>query len=114
MMATYDVWLNGVFLTFMPILILLMFRGSKLGEQTCLGRCYRAEAYLRPVQNAVLLLLGASALTRLSVHFGWLPAAVTAPIINGYGLALLVVSICLLTLWVRAAKKVRRLSQTGT
>jgi hypothetical protein len=93
--------------------IVSLATGSKPPEHSSVGKFYRAEPRLMLAGNVLLLTVGATALSKLAQHFGWVGAELGEKLDTWISMPLMVMVVIVLFLMTRAIMKVRRAERAG-
>lgn len=107
MLSNFEVALYSFSFVLLPLALYSLATGSAPPENTRLTTYYRAEKYLGPTGNVMLVALCGANLTKLAMNFGFIPEA--SPDLDGLiATPFLILMVAYLALWIRAIRKVRR------
>lgn len=114
MLSTFDLVINGfVALVVLPLAIMSLATGSKPPEHPYFGKFYRAEKHLMLASNLLLLAVGATALSKLAQHFGFINVELGDKLDTWTSVPLMALVLIFLVLLIRAIMKVRRAEKVG-
>jgi hypothetical protein len=113
MLSTLEVVIYAAaLLVLLPLLLYELLARPGVPESSWLAKYYRAERYLNLAADLFLLAIGATAVAKLGLHFGYIDASVSDRLMFATGLAFGVTILAFLGLFIRAALKVHRRSGT--
>jgi hypothetical protein len=114
MLSMLELFINGfVAVVVLPMAIVSLATGSKPPEHSFVGKFYRAEPRLMLAGNVLLLAVGATALSKLAQHFGWVGAELGEKLDIWISMPLMVMVVIVLFLMKRAIMRVRRTEKAG-
>ena len=109
MLSSHDLLFNTfALLVLVPLAVFSMITKQLLPPETFIGKLYRAEPWLLPMGNALLLLMGFRAALLLLTHYGFIAAGFMEKSDLFIGLPFLLVVVTELLLLGRGALTVKR------
>lgn len=109
MLSTFEVILHAVaVIVLLPLVLHSLATGSQPPQASWFTRYYSAEQYLTLAGNIFLLVVCASALLRLGLHFGYVPSSTGAQIEPVFHTVFAITLLVFLALVIKAVLKVHR------
>jgi hypothetical protein len=114
MLSTFEVYIYASSLALLPLALYSLATGSKAPQNSWLTKYYAAERYLGPTGDVMLVALCIGNITKLAIHFSQ-----GAPISSDHlaavaSLSFMILVVAYWVLWIRALKKVRRMTHDET
>lgn len=92
----------------LPLAVRGLIFGMQLPPGSLFEKYYSAERYLGPAGNIFLIVICASALVKLALHYDFIAPGPGDTMVTVLGVATLLFVVVYAALWVRAVLKVRR------